>query len=352
MNRQTCAMLLMLLLIIMISVSGCNQDKPAEAEINKEADQKEEVLPVEIGGLTRESIVATYFNSAYLEAENETDVISRSRGIVKKVYSDEGAYVKKGELLAKLDDSEVLLQLQLENNRLSKAEADFKRKEELLKKDLVPKELFEQVIYDLNEQKISRDMRKLSLAYTEIRAPISGVITVKQIIPGNMVSEYQSVFRITSLKEMHAELYIPEIHTLKIKKGQKAQVTFDALGSDIYEGVLSKISPVIDPSTGTFKVTVKIENKKKNLKPGMFARIRITYDIHENALTIPTDALIEESGIRYVFIADGNTAKRKQVKTGFQDKGRTEVSGLDAEAIIIVTGFKSLKDGSKINIIN
>ncbi len=331
---------------------SCQQDPSAEAEIDKETEKKDEILPVETAGLIVENVSATYFNSANLEAEDETDIISRSRGIVKKVFVREGTHVKEGDLLAKLDDAEVLLRLELEQNRLAKIEANFKRNELLLEKDLVTKESFEQIRYDFNEQKISCDMSKLNLAYTEIRAPISGVITEKNIIPGNMVSEFQAVFKVTAFNKMYAVLHVPEIHTLKMKKGQKARLTFDALGLEMREGIVSKISPVIDPATGTFKVTVTLENRENNLKPGMFARILITYDIHENVLTIPSDALLYENEKGFVFIAEEGVARKIEVIPGYKEGGRTEVAGPNPEDRVIVTGFKSLKDGSNITVIN
>jgi len=351
MNQNKIMVPFLIVLAVSCLLMNCKQDTSAEAELEKKEEKRVEILPVEVTGILNTSISATYYNSANLKAEDETDVVSRSRGIVKQVFKKEGSYVKKGEILAKLDDADVLLKFKLEQNRLAKIEAVYKRKELLLKKDLVSKESFEQILFDYNEQKIACDMMKLNLAYTEIRAPISGIITVKMIIPGNMVSEYQAVFRVTSFKRMYAEMHVPEIHSLKIKKGQKARLTFDALGLAESDGVVSKISPVIDPATGTFKVTVKTENPAKNLKPGMFARILITYDTHKDVLTVPSDALIYETEKGYIFVADDNKARKVEVITGYKENGRTEVTGPELHDQVIVTGFKSLKDGSEIMIV-
>ena len=116
---------------------------------------------------------------------------------------------------------------------------------------------------------------------------------------------------------------------------------------------MSRVSPVIDPATGTFKITIEVSDPSRRLKPGMFGRISIVYDRHANAMQIPRSAIIEEAGQSAVYVITNNVAERRVIRTGYAEGGQIEVlEGLDETEAFVIVGQTNLKNGSKVSVIN
>ncbi len=332
------------------SATGCS-----DAQSKGNGDEEEEpaiVIPVEVKEVTEGSIAAYFTGTASLEAEEEALVVSKAGGIVESIYVEEGQYVKKGQLLAQLDSEQATLEVaQLEAN-LRRLENDFSRNKELYEKQLISAEAFDQIKFDFASQKAGLDLRKLQVDYAQIKAPINGVISERLIKVGNMVPANQGAFRVTDFNPLHAIVYVPERELSKLRVGQKTLLGVDALPETTFNGRIRRISPIIDPGTGTFKVTVEVSNPRQTLKPGMLARVNITYDVHENALLIPKEAVVLEDTESAVFTVHGDTVYRKVVETGYTDAGAIEIlSGLDQGEVVVTTGQSSLKDSTRVEVI-
>jgi membrane fusion protein (multidrug efflux system) len=148
-------------------------------------------------------------------------------------------------------------------------------------------------------------------------------------------------------------LHVPEREYRRISAGQAAVIEVDALANDEFAATVARISPVVDPATGTFKITVEVSDPTRRLKPGMFGRINIVHDVHENALQVPRSAIVDEAGETAVFVVEGETAHRRVVETGYSEDGYVEItSGLSDDDRFVTVGQAGLKDGSKVSIIN
>ncbi|MEM9183621.1 MAG: efflux RND transporter periplasmic adaptor subunit, partial [Pseudomonadota bacterium] len=127
----------------------------------------------------------------------------------------------------------------------------------------------------------------------------------------------------------------------------------DALAEETFEGELARISPVVDPQTGTFKVTIEMPQPDPRLKPGMFGRVSVVYDEHDEAITIPQDALVVEDKERYVYRVDGQRAKRVDVKVGYTTDGSVEIlDGLEPGEQVVTAGKGSITDETLLDVIN
>ena len=116
---------------------------------------------------------------------------------------------------------------------------------------------------------------------------------------------------------------------------------------------MARVSPVVDPATGTFKITIEVSDPSRRLKPGMFGRINIVYDSREMALQIPRSAIIEESGESAVFIVADDTAEKRIIRTGYSEAGNVEIlEGLTDDDEVVIVGQLNLKTGSKVSVIN
>ena len=150
-----------------------------------------------------------------------------------------------------------------------------------------------------------------------------------------------------------ARIYIPEKEIGKIKPGQKAKIEVEAFPNKSFAGIVKMINPVIDPTSGTVKVTIEIQKADTGLLPGMFASVYVLTDLHENAITIPKKALILESEIDRIYIFDNGEARLRDVSVGFSDGGRIEIlAGVKSGETVITVGQEGLRDGAKVRILN
>ena len=178
------------------------------------------------------------------------------------------------------------------------------------------------------------------------------MISTRHVKVGNMVQINTAVFHITDFDPIHAVIYIPEKELYKIKLNQVARIQVDASKDMIYQGFVKRISPIVDADSGTFKVTVEVNDEQGSLKPGMFGRLQIIHAVHEDALLIEKKAVLTEDSQSTVFVIRENRAFRQIVKTGFIDDKKIEIiSGLNEGDIIVITGQNSLKNDSLIEVL-
>ena len=196
-------------------------------------------------------------------------------------------------------------------------------------------------------------LAKLELSYTEIRAPIDGVVSERFIKLGNTIDVNTPAFQVTSLEPLVSYLHVPEREYRRLAAGQETTIQVDALPGTNFVGQVARISPIIDPETGTFKLTIEVSDPSRTLKPGMFGRISIVSDKRSDAMQIPRSAIIEDAGNSTVFVLSDDTVERKLIRTGYSDGGFVEVlEGLNDGDSFVVVGQASLKDGTRVVVID
>lgn len=329
---------------------SCDQQSFSQDE---EGEEDTFVLPVEAAEVVAGDISAFFTGTATLEAEEETDVVARVGGVVEEIFVEEGGEVQAGQVLAKLDDDQLTLQLERSRANLEKLENSFRRSQGLFEKSLLSTEDFQSTKYEYEYQKAEFNLAELELGYTSIRAPISGVIAQRFVKIGNMILPNQAAFHIKGLDPIIAVLHVPEHQMSKLSTGQEARLRFDALENTELIGRIDRISPVVDPLTGTLKVTVAVEDTSRRLKPGMFVRVHIIHDTHRQAVLVPKDAVITEDKLKTVFVVDGDVARRRTIETGYINTSHIEVlEGLSPGDRVVTAGKGSLKDATPIEVIS
>lgn len=329
---------------------SCGNSSGSQANNEQEEDPG---VPVETAKVIQGSISATYTGSASLEAEAESEVVAKVSGVVKEIFVEEGYAVKADQVLAKLDDEQFTLEFNQAKTRLEQLAKEFERNENLLKNKITSQEAYEKTKSEYHSQKAACDLAQLRLDYAEIKAPISGIVSLRHIKVGNMVNINQPTFHITDFDPLLAVLHIPEKEMRKLQIGYPSSLTADALPDAEFNGEILRISPVVNASTGTVKVTVVVDDRTRQLKPGMFTRIQIIYDTRENTLLVPKNAVITEDSESSVFVVNEDTVSKKIVEIGYINATHTEIlSGLNVGDTIVSTGLSSLKDGSKVNVVS
>ncbi len=341
-----------LMVSIALLVSACQPLKKADADKSEEDKEKELAVPVEVKQVTRGVIEASYRGSATLEAELDAEVVAEVAGVVEEILVEEGDRAAAGQVLARLDDEKLRLDVMRARAELDKQQNDFRRTQSMFNKKLISAENFERVKYELATQKAAYELVRLALKDSVLRAPFDGVVSARHIKTGNMVTVNQPAFHITQFESLHAILHVPEREINNLAVGQPASLTVDAWPDAAFSGLVKRINPVVDADTGTVKVTVEMSASDHKLKPGMFGRVSIRYDRHENALLIPKEAVISEDADSSVFVIKDSVAKRATVQTGYVNSHFIEViSGVDENDQIVTTGQTTLKDGVRVEVI-
>ena len=328
---------------------GCGGKSKANS--NGKKDEKV-VVPVEVGAVIQGDISAYLTGTATIEAEEETEVVAKVGGVVEKILVEEGATVRAGDVLAMLDDEKISVELAQARANLNKLESNYERNKDLHAKQLVSTEVFQQSKYEYEQQKAAYELAELNHKYASIRTPISGVISERLIKVGNMILPNQPVFHVTGLNPLIAVLHVPEGQLGRLREGLSAQLTVDAVKNTAFTGRIKRISPVVDPATGTVKVTIETQDGSGNLRPGMFARIKVIYDVHENIILAPKDAIIAEDREAAVFLVQDSLAVRRYVTVGYTNTAHVEIlEGLAVGDTVVTTGKGSLKDSTGIEIV-
>jgi membrane fusion protein, multidrug efflux system len=338
-------------LLLLGSMLAACQRGDGKEEAEKEEDAP--TIPVEISTPSRGDIFAVYSGTAPIEAFADAQVIAKVGGEVREIYVEEGADVTAGQVLARLDGDRLRFEAQQAEANLLKLQRDFQRNKDLKERSLISAGDFEKIQYEMEALQATANLAKLELSYTEIRAPIDGVISQRYVKVGNTIDVNAPTFQVTSLEPLVSYLHVPEREYRRIKTGQAASISVDALQGTRFDGTVARISPVIDALTGTFKITIEVSDASRRLKPGMFGRASIVYDRHENALQVPRNAIIQEAGEPAVFVVEGDTAHRRVVRTGYVEGALIEiVDGLEDDERVVLVGQTGLKDGSKVSVVN
>ena len=336
--------------LVLAVAAGCSNGKAREKDDGETAAT---TVPVEVQPLRRAAMVAVYSGTAPIEAHEEAGVVAKVGGEVRQLLVEEGDMVVAGQVLARLDGDRLRLDLAEIEANLRKLERDYKRQLELSQRGLVAKGTAENAKYDLDALKASYDSARLELGYTEIRAPIAGVVSARYIKVGNTISPNDPAFRVTNLDPLVAYVHVPEKEYRKLAPGQSAEVLVDALGGERFAGTISRVSPTVDPKTGTFRARIEVPDATRRLKPGMFARVNIVYERHENALQLPRTSILDADGGQSVFVVVKDKAEQRTIRTGLANNGWVEVlEGLQGDERVVVVGQAGLKSGTAVKVVD
>jgi membrane fusion protein (multidrug efflux system) len=353
-----------LLIATGLALGGCKGDKQPEGEAGAKAGEeapklgpdgkpvpKVEAVPVEVARAARKPISASYAGTANLEAPGEAQVVAKTSGVMVQLLAEEGDQVRAGQVLARIDGDRVRLEVARQLAVVRKLENNYQRSRELAERKLVSAESSDQIKYDLESARAAYDLAKLELSYTNITAPISGVVAQRMVKPGNLIALNAPVFRIVNNRHLEGVLNAPERESGRLKVGLPLRMVVDAVPGKVFVGRVDRISPVMDSASGTFRVVCAFDNAPE-LRPGMFGRIEVVFDQRTDALTVPRIALLEDEGEPAVYVVEGKLAKRKTVQVGFTNGEIAEIrSGLKEGDQVVTAGKVAIRDGTEIQVI-
>lgn len=329
-------------------------EAPENDEEGKDGEKKEKPpVPVEVTSVTSGEVSAYISSAANLVAETDVQILAEWEGKVTRLEVEEGDRIAKGEILATLDDADLQIAEKKAKVRESTARLAFERAERLHGQDLLPQEDLDKLALD--HQVAQQELAEVEwrLEKTRIRAPFRGVLTARNVQLGQHVRPGDQLFTVMDFDPLVARIYLPEQDVLRLTEGRAVKISLKADEGVAFTGSIRQISPVVDPQTGTVKVTVEASSPPAAVRPGAFVRIDIVRETREGALLLPREAVVRELQRAYVFVTDGETASRRPVTLGLEEEGRVEItSGVDLGDSIVVAGQGGLKDGAKVEVLD
>jgi len=329
------------------SAAGDETDKN-EDKTKKDGDEekKEEAIPVEVVALGRGPIESVLRFSSNLEAENRVEVYSQAKRLVTELLVEEGDRVARDQVLLRLQDHEQQSALAKATSQLEKAQREFERQQRLFEQELISEQVYNDARYDLEQLQIAREDAQRELGYTEVRAPISGTVTGRLVNLGDQVQIGQHLFDIVDFDSIVALIYVPEKYLADLRPGLTARLSTQATGGRAHEAAVERISPIVDPKSGTVKVTIDVGGQP-GLRPGMYVDVDLVVATRDDAVLVPKRALIYDNDQIYIYRVDSeNRAERVFIDPALSDKYNVlPREGLREGDRVVVAGQAGLKNG-------
>lgn len=331
----------MLVLAVIALLNACTP------KAEKKQEEEIRVENVKTAVLETQEIAQKIDFSTTLEPYNKVMVAPTMAGRIDKIHVEVGSKVQANQLLVEMDKT-TYLQTKVSFDNLA---VDFQRISTLYNSGNIAQQTYDQT--KAQYESLKTNVQNLE-RNTFLRAPFSGVIAAKNYENGELYAG-TPILLLVDMANLKAHINIPESYYPSIKEGMNVAITSDVFTDKEFKGIIEIVSPVIDATTHTFQVQIKISNAGGVLRPGMFARIGVDFD-KINAKVVPYQAVLKLQGSneRYVYVNKNGVAKRVKVQMGkrYDDKIEILSDELKEGDQLVVVGQARLVDGVKVNVVN
>lgn len=326
-----------------VVLSSCAGNKKDEGQ----AAVAEQVRNVTVTVTARQQVPQTGVYSSTVQANVVNNIASQTSGRIRTLNVEVGDFVEKGQVLAEMDRTQLdQAALTLKNN-----ETEFERIKALFEEGGVSQSDYETAELSYNVSKSSYDNL---LENTVLLAPVSGVITARNYDIGDMYALSSPIYTLQQITPVKLLVPVSEMDYTNVHQGDKVSLTVDAIPGRTFTGSVVRVYPVIDPTSHTFNVEVHVPNTDRAIRPGMYARVTVTFGVNDS-IVLPDTAVLKQqgSGVRTVFVlGDDNTVEPRIVTVGLHFDGQYEIlSGLEEGETVVVTGNSSLNGGDKVEVV-
>jgi len=283
-------------------------------------------------------------------ANEEVDLKSEIAGKITQIAFKEGSRVKEGDLLVKTNDSELQAQLKREQFKFELLKDKEYRQKKLLEREAISQEEYDDALNQLNVSHAEVDLIKAQIEKTEIRAPFDGIIGLKSVSEGSFINSSIVIASLQNINPIKIDFSIPERYAGSVKIGDK--INFKVVGEDEKNiATVYAIEPRIDPVTRTLKIRALYSNPKGKILPGSFADVELVLDKIENALMVPTQAVVPELKGQKVYLYKSGKVVSQKIETGIRTDIKVQATaGLQPNDTLITSGILQVRDGIPVKI--
>ncbi len=278
-----------------------------------------------------------------IDANEKVDLRSETAGNITGIYFKEGTYVNKGQLLVKVYNQDQVASLKSTQVQIKLAEQTEYRNRILLQKEAVSKEEYDTSLSSLNVFRSQADLIRAQIAKTEVRAPFSGIIGLRNISPGGYLSPQSSIATLVNMDPAKITFSVPEKYLSLIKTGSKIKFTIESSRNN-FTGIVYAIEPNLDLTSRSITIRAKSPNQKGLLRAGSFAKINLALEQIPKTIFVPTECVIPDIKSSSVFVAIKGKAVSRAVKTDVRTASKIQiVDGLKPGDSLIVSGIIQLR---------
>ena len=357
MKRQTKTILIIGIVLVIAAIffyprlnlfADKDQPIPAAGQAPSSA-----ALPVEVVEIKPQRLENNLSVTGNIIPNESVDLRSEISGLVTKITFQEGEFVKKGTPLVYLNDDELTAQKDRLNYTKKLYEGQENRQKQLLEREAISQEEYDIVLNQYNTNLADLNLIEAMLRQTVIRAPFDGVIGLRQISEGSVISPTDVIVNVVNIDPIKIDFSIPERYANIIKQGSHITFTNAAVEGESV-GEVYAIAPNIDAATRTLQLRAISPNKDRKFLPGMFVGIKVNLEINENALMVPAQSLIPELDGYKVFVANAeNIIEEAKVSIGIRTATDVQIiDGLKVGDRVLSTGIIQAKPGMAVNITN
>jgi membrane fusion protein (multidrug efflux system) len=297
-----------------------------------------------VGYIISPSNMSEMINSTgTLRPDEEVDLAFETSGKIVGINFTEGTRVKKGNLLAKINDKPLQAQLEKLKAELKMAEAKEFRERSLLGRDAISQESYDQVLTDVQTIKADIDLIKAQIDMTELRAPFDGIIGLRYLSEGSYTTTATKIAKLIKISPLKIEFSISEKYSSEIRIGYPITFTIDG-SNQIFDASIYAVDPKVDINTRTIVLRALYPNKNEELKSGRYAGITLELSKIDGTAEIPTEAVIPEMDGEKVFIYKNGKAQSVKISTGLRTESKIQITeGLKFGDTLITTGIMQLR---------
>ncbi len=284
-----------------------------------------------------------YVSTGTLKPDETVELAFETSGKIVGINFTEGTRVKKGDLLAKINDRP--LQAQLEKLQAQKKlieEKEF-RQRSLLDKDAISQESYDQIVTELQTIQADINLVGARIAETELRAPFDGIIGLRYVSEGSYTNPSTKIARLVKIKPIKIEFTIPERYANQIKIGYPVTFTMDG-SNDVYNAKVYAVDPQVDIATRSIVLRALYPNNNEELKPGRFTSVTLLLSQIDDAISVPTEAITPEMEGEMVYVYRNGKAEVLKVGVGLRTESQVQItSGLKFGDTLLTSGILQLR---------
>lgn len=308
------------------------------------------LLEVEAVEMDYETIDDEIFSSGTIQANEVVELSAEASGIVTDIYFEEGREVQEGELLLKINDSELQAQKQRAEFRLNLAEQREDRQRRLLERGGISQEDYDATLNEVNVLRSEIQLINAQIEKTEIRAPFSGLIGLKYISVGSYIGPNTRIASLQEVDPIKIDFSVPERYISRVTVGDDINFTVQGVDST-FTGEVYAIEPRINTETRTLQIRAISDNSGQLLYPGAFANITLILDEIDDALMVPSISIIPGLNSQKVFVVNEGVVEEKFIQSGIRNSEKVQVvDGLQQGDVVLTTGLLQVRPGMQVNI--
>jgi membrane fusion protein (multidrug efflux system) len=307
-------------------------------------------IPVAAYVLKPQPLENKIFATGTVVANEEVELRSEISGKITRIYFEEGGKIKKGDLLVKINDAELQAQLEKQKYQQALLEDREYRQRMLLQREAISQEEYDLALNELNQVKAEIVFIQAQISKTEIHAPFDGVIGLKYVSEGSYISPSTKIANLIDLHPIKVDFSIPEKYVNTVQRGDA--FTFKIVGTDKrYTGKILAVEPKIDPETRTLQLRGISPNEDGKITPGAFAEVELILQRIDNALMVPTAAVIPELQGQKVYRYRNGKAMTQWVDTGIRTEDKVQIlAGMQIGDTLITSGILQLRPDARVSI--